>query len=362
MKILWFSHRDIKNPRAGGAERTIYEVSRRLVSKGNTLIWESVSWNDKYSKETVDGINIKREKNNLLMHLKVSKIIKDEKPDFIIDDMGHAVPFLSEDFTKIPGIVFFRHLHRRSLKGQVSLPLRMILSGLETSYPLFYRKWNFVTESNSSINDLINLGIKKERIIQIPPGVDTDLFKPIKKSEFPSIVYFGGFRDYKRPWEILFVMKNLINKYGNIRLYMIGSGSSLDKAKNISENLNINNNVEFLGRLDNDKLAKVVGSSWINVHSSITEGFGLSILESSSAGTPTIAYNVPGVRDVIINGENGYLVKDGSREYMHDKIVEIIINYNKKWIVDSRNIAMKYSWDKTAELWNSIIKNMIISN
>ena len=30
MKILWFAHRDIKHPSAGGAERTIYEVGRRL--------------------------------------------------------------------------------------------------------------------------------------------------------------------------------------------------------------------------------------------------------------------------------------------------------------------------------------------
>ncbi len=359
MKILWFSHRDIKNPRAGGAERTIYEVGRRLVSKGNTFIWKSVAWNNKYSEETVDGINIKREKSNLLIHLKVPNIIKNEKPDFIIDDMGHAVPFLSEDFTKIPGIVFFHHFHRRSLKGQVSLPLRMILSGLETSYPLFYRKWNFVTESNSSINDLINLGIKKERIIQIPPGVDTELFKPLKKTEFPSIVYFGGFRDYKRPWEILYLMEKLIDKNNNIKLYMVGSGPSLEKTKRICKDLHINKNVEFVGRLNYNELSKLVGSSWINIHSSLTEGFGFSVLEASSAGTPTVAYNVPGIRDVIIDGKNGYLVKDGSREEMYDKIVDIIDNYNEKWIVDSRNNALEYSWDKTAELWNFHIDSII---
>ncbi len=355
MKILWLSHRDIKNPRAGGAERTIYEVGKRLALKGNIVVWKSVSWNNKSSNEIVDGIYIKREKNNILIHLKVPEIIKKEKPDFIIDDMGHVVPFFSENFTRIPGIVFFRHLHRRSLKGQVSLPLRFLLSGLESFYPVFYRKWNFVTESDSSINDLIYLGVKKERIIKIPPGVNTDLFTPLKKTDFPSIVYFGGFRDYKRPWEILYVMNDLILKYKNIKLYMIGSGPSLNKIKDIAIKLKINNNVEFLERLDYSYLSKIVATSWINIHSSLTEGFGYSILEASAAGTPTVAYNVPGVRDVIINNVNGYLVNNGSKKEMYNKIISIIENYNNKWIENSRNIALNYSWDKTNELWlNSI--------
>ncbi|WP_393972154.1 glycosyltransferase family 4 protein [Oxyplasma meridianum] len=359
MKILWFSHRDIKNPRSGGAERTIYEVGKRISLKGNIFIWISASWNNKYSEEIMDNIIIKREKNNSLLHLKVPEIIKREKPDFIVDDMGHAVPFLSENFTKIPGIVFFHHLHRRSLKGQVNFPMRMILSGLEAFYPVFYRKWHFITESNSSINDLINLGIQNKRIIKIPPGVNTELFRPLKKTEFPSIVYFGGFRDYKRPWEVIYAVNNLIKKCNNIMLYMIGSGPSLNKTMKIYNDLDIKNNVIFLGRINNNDLSNIVGSSWLNVHTSITEGFGFSILEASSAGTPTIAYDVPGVRDVIIQNKNGFTVKDGSIDDLTKKIDNFISNYDNRWINSSRSIALEYSWDKTAELWLTNIKKTL---
>jgi hypothetical protein len=42
MKILWLSHRDIKHPRYGGAERTIYEIGKRFVAYGNNIEWVSV--------------------------------------------------------------------------------------------------------------------------------------------------------------------------------------------------------------------------------------------------------------------------------------------------------------------------------
>ncbi len=359
MKIIWFSHRDIKNPRAGGAERTIYEVGKRLVLKNHELIWISVSWDGKVNEENLDGIIVRREKNNVILHLKVLPIIKGENPDVIIDDMGHAVPFLSEDFTKIPGTVFFRHLHRRSLKGQVGFSLRFLISGLEAFYPVFYRKWPFVTETNSSINDLINLGIKKERIIKIPPAVDTEKFEPSKKFEDPTIVYFGGFRDYKRPWEILYVFKELLKMNNKIKLIMIGAGPSLEKTTNIAKEFGIMNNIKFTGRVSDNELYNIVNKAWINVHTSTTEGFGLSVLEASSAGTPTVAYNVPGIRDIIVNGVNGFLVPDGDRKALTESVLKIINEFDNEWIRKSRTEAMKYSWNKTANLWESHLESLL---
>ena len=119
MKILWFAHRDIKNPRSGGAERTIYEVCSRLCKMHVEVHLVTVNPGNLLNYEIVDGIITHRITGNIIAHLSVRKMIKKIKPDVIVDDMGHAVPWFSSWFTDIPVIVFFRHLHARSLPGIV---------------------------------------------------------------------------------------------------------------------------------------------------------------------------------------------------------------------------------------------------
>lgn len=357
MNILWFSHRDISHAKAGGAERTIYEISKRLVERGHQVEWISANEDNNQKQEVIDGIAVKRIPGNVNVHFKTHSIIREVEPDVIVDDLGHAVPWGSELLTKIPGTVFFRHLHRRSLKGQVSFPLRVSLSSMEILYPIIYRKWTFVTETDSSIEDLEHLYIDKKRIVKIPPGVDSNMFKPLQRTEDPTLVYFGGFRDYKRPWESLYVLKEILRNNDRITLKMIGSGPSLSYTKLIARRLGIAKNVQFLGRLDTYRLAEIVGRAWVNIHSSVTEGFGYSILESSAAGTPTVAYEVPGVKDVVKDGVNGYLIKEKRRDLMAMKVLDIINDIDNLSNL-SMSEAIKYSWDKATNKWEDHLEGI----
>ena len=56
MKILWMNHRDIANPKAGGAERTIYEIGRRLVLLGHEVDVLAGGWPGAARHETIDGV------------------------------------------------------------------------------------------------------------------------------------------------------------------------------------------------------------------------------------------------------------------------------------------------------------------
>ena len=170
------------------------------------------------------------------------------------------------------------------------------------------------------------------------------------KSNNPTMVYFGGMRKYKRPLEVLYLLKNLLGKFDNLKLFIVGNGPEEKNMKRLSYNLNVQNNVEFMGRLSSNELSVIVASSWLNIHTSITEGWGFSILEASAAGTPTIAYDVPGVRDAVEDGQNGIKVEDANREALTEAAYKILIN-PENWFSSSIKVAKKYSWDKTAELW-----------
>jgi glycosyltransferase involved in cell wall biosynthesis len=352
MRILWLAHRDIKHPRAGGAERTIYEVGKRLSELGVDVNLMTVNPGNLLSYEIIDGIKTYRIKGNIRAHLAVWKMINRIDPDLIIDDLGHAVPWFSPWFTDKRVIVFFRHLHARSLPGQVNFVLAKVIQLIEKFYPFIYKNNTFVTESTTSENDLVNLGIKRENILRIPPGVDLNLFSPGRKTSDVQLIYFGGLRRYKRPEYAIKVYEDLFKEIKDLKLIIVGDGPLLNKMRDEIKDKNYN--IDFLGRVEYRVLAEKIRESWVNLHFSVTEGWGYSILEASASGTPTVAFRVPGVVDTIKDNYNGFLV-DNLDEFK-DKILHIIKN-EEIFSLNSRKFAENFTWDKTSELWYKLLKN-----
>jgi glycosyltransferase involved in cell wall biosynthesis len=342
------------NPKAGGAERTIYEVCSRLSNKGYKITLLTAGWKDCRHHDNIKGIDIYRYRSNIAPHFFLPGFIIGQKPDVIVSDLGHAVPWPTASIKGKKNIVFFRHLHARSLPGQVSMPLAKIITAIEKIYFLIYPNSTFVTESTTSHLDLVSLGIKQSRIEVIPPGVDGKVFLPHEKTEYPSIVYFGGMRRYKRPEESLYLLQSLLPQIPDIKLFMVGSGPVESQLRKLSIDLGVQNSVIFTGRIAQMELSKIVASSWINIHTSVTEGWGLSIIEASSSGTPTVAYSVPGVVDTIEDHVNGIKVRDGDRTALLNAAISILRD-PEKWWSSSTKVARKYNWDNTAKLWEKII-------
>ena len=312
------------NPRAGGAERTIYEVCARLVKKGHKITLLTGGWKGCRARDDMDGIAILRYGKNIGPHLALPIFLLKNKFDIVVNDLGHAIPWVLSTIIGKNNIVFFRHLHARSLPGQVSPFLAKFITSIEKCYFLIYRNTPFVTESSTSNTDLRNLGINGVTIHKIPPGVNSDLFKPTEKTAFPTMVYFAGMRKYKRPEESVYLLKNLIDKI-DVKLVIVGKGPQLARVEDLVKELKLQDSVTFKGRLGEKELAHVASSSWLNIHTSVTEGWGYSILEASSAGTPTVAYDVPGVANAIETGINGLKVKDGDRDALAEaaSVIEI---------------------------------------
>lgn len=355
LKILWLGHRDPLNPMAGGAERTIYEVCKRLVGNEHSVTLLTGGWRGCKHNEDMSGFKIFRYGKNIGPHLALPVFLLKHRYDIVVNDLGHAIPWLSSSIISKNNIVFFRHLHARSLSGQVNPFFAKFITAIEKLYFILYHTAIFVTESSTSRSDLLELGIKASKIIMIPPGVDQTKFHPTNKTDFPSLVYFGGLRSYKRPDESIYLLKNIIQKFKGLRLFIIGSGPEFNNLKQLTNHLKLQDSIDFKGRLSNEDLSNIVASSWLNIHASVTEGWGYSILEASSSGTPTVAYAVPGVVDTIENDINGVTVKDGDRNALADSAIKILSN-PKKWWLSSIDVAEKYSWDRTAEMWENLIQ------
>jgi glycosyltransferase involved in cell wall biosynthesis len=358
LRILWVCHRDIRNPKAGGAERTTIEIGKRLVKHGHDVRVLSSGWPGAPSHDSIEGVSIHRYASTWLPHvvLPIEVRFKDTL-DLVIDDLAHVVPWGTPRLCQTPVVAFFRHMHSRTLPGQVPRLAVAPLSAVERLYRRIYADCVFVTESLQAVRDLTALGISRANIRQIHPGVDHEVFYPRNRSKIPQVVYFAGIKSYKRPDHALKAFQKVLKEKIEARLVVVGSGSGLGLLRDLASKLGVSRSVTFSGRLSELGVAEIVGSSWANLHCAVAEGWGYSILEAAASGTPTIAYATPGVSESVADGISGVLVPDGNVDELADAI-RGVLSSRKDWRFSSSDFASGFSWEKAANEWEDMLQSV----
>ena len=104
-------------------------------------------------------------------------------------------------------------------------------------------------------------------------------------------------------------ISSLVRKYPDLEYFVVGDGEERSNLENFKDELNLEDNVFFLGRLDHNQAMLKLAESDIFCLPSWPEGFGIAYLEAMSMGKPIIGAHGEGISDVINHGENGLLVK-----------------------------------------------------
>jgi glycosyltransferase involved in cell wall biosynthesis len=94
------------------------------------------------------------------------------------------------------------------------------------------------------------------------------------------------------------------------------------------------------------------------VQPSILEGFGLVVIEANARGTPAVAYDVPGLRTSIRNGETGLLVENGNVSALADAIIRMIkdTELRLRLTENALTYSKQFSWDNAAKVVSQIIE------
>ena len=119
------------------------------------------------------------------------------------------------------------------------------------------------------------------------------------------MIYVGRLEKVKRVMDLVPIVKNIPDE--NIKLLIIGKGSLENELqKKINEN-KLNDRIFLIGEKDQDWLSKCLPncSCFLATHT------GRALAEATFAGLPIVAYNIDWHSEIIKNGINGYLVKEG---------------------------------------------------
>ncbi|HEX8549873.1 MAG TPA: glycosyltransferase [Cytophagaceae bacterium] len=187
-----------------------------------------------------------------------------------------------------------------------------------------------VSVSNDMTQQLIKLGASPRKIHQNPYGIEVEKFQgAYPGSKDPIFIAVGRFTAKKAPHLTIKAFSKVIAEIPNARLNMIGEGELLEECKQLAKELNIGDNINFLGIQSPDQVCDQLKAAKIFVQHSVTapsgdsEGTPNTILEASAVGLPIVSTFHAGIKEAVIHQKTGYLVEEGDWVVMAEYMIRL---------------------------------------
>ena len=138
------------------------------------------------------------------------------------------------------------------------------------------------------------------------------------------IVYVGRLSRSKGDDVLLRALPRIIGSCPDVTVEFLGKGPEQGNCESTAESLDVLGHCRFRGAVPLETVYERMSSAAIQVSMSIHEAFGLVNLEAHSVGTPAVASDVDGIREVVIDGETGFLFPPGDSDALSDKVIRLL--------------------------------------
>jgi glycosyltransferase involved in cell wall biosynthesis len=206
-------------------------------------------------------------------------------------------------------------------------------------------------------------------MVSIPGGCPPEFISMCKnpwnrKASIPLIVMLTRLEAYKRvDWAIRAFAK-IKQEMPNAKFIIIGWGNQEQNLRTLVNSLGLQESVKFMGRLEAKEKVQLLMQAYVHLWSlSSRDGCGLSIIEASACGTPSLAWDVPGPKDTIINGRTGFLLPYGDVDGLAKKMKEILTDQGllRRLSIEAQKWAGQNTWDHVAERFREHVKHVLAS-
>lgn len=280
----------------------------------------------------------------------ILKITKNEKIDLIhahwIIPSGFVVSIV-KSIIKKPFIV---SVHGSDIASANNSFIRCIIRHI-------LRKVDICTANSNATKDLILAANGSyKRVDIIPMGVDTDKFEPFVQNKKQIILSVSRLNKNKGIDYLIDAMPKVVHKFSNVKLIVVGDGPEKDNLTNKIRKLNLENSVSLVGAIKNRDLPYYYNISDIFVLPSLKEGLGVVLLEAMACGTPVIGSNIGGIRDIIVDGQNGSFIEPGNSNNIAEKIIWILSNQEIRDTFSEnglKTVRERFSWDIVTEKFSN---------
>ncbi len=314
----------------GGSQAMLVDIANEQSKKGNVSL---IIVNNVYSNELLNKLNsdvkvflIRREPSskNIINFIRTNILLYKLKPDVIHCHNFDLAPLL---------IPFKRKLY-----------LTVHAIGINTKYHKIYRKVFAISDTVK--NDIISRSDVTPELIY--NGIRIDNVKQrndFKLSGTFKIVCVSRLEHEKKGQDVLIKAIHLLKSKFNIdcQLDLIGIGNSLKYLQELSRELKIENQVNFLGLKDRTYIYNNLCNYHLFVQPSRYEGFGLTVVEAMAAKIPVLVSNIDGPIEIIKNGDFGYSFESENPDDLADEIANIYYSYGNQIMINRINLAFNYA-------------------
>jgi glycosyltransferase involved in cell wall biosynthesis len=204
-------------------------------------------------------------------------------------------------------------------------------------------------------------GVQDDKMMNLRRGVNCEMFNPCKrvesmrKSLAPNgemILVCVSRLAPEKGFEFLSeVTKKLDERGFAFKLLIVGGNKNPQVVQDIKDmfgHLNDEGKVSFTGMLKGEELARAFAVGDLFLHCSITETFGLVVLESMASGVPVIARDEGGPSEIIADGKSGYLVPPNNLNTFVEKVLKLgtSSHLREQMSIESRKMAEDATWEK----------------
>jgi glycosyltransferase involved in cell wall biosynthesis len=364
----------------GGAELRLREISRRLASRGHEVhVVCGKNFPELPAYQRVEGVHIRNVTvlpswlfrfrklsfflaRYLFYFVSPPAILRSARDADLVMDCATPVVSGAGIISKLlgkPCVVTVHETFGRNwfrLKGLVTATL-----GYLAEVYFFTQTYDaYITVSQQASAALVKRGKPPERVHYIYNGVV--VYQPAEPVQpagvrLPEVVCTSRLTKQKNIASLLKAWKSATAESKNIRLRIIGDGPERKSLERLADILSISESVTFEGHITEERKWALMNQALAFVFPSLQEGFGIVLLEAMTAGLPVVVYDLPVFRELLEDGEHGYVVPLNDHTQMADCLLKLLQDDSLRHEISDRNVqyARQFTWERATNQEENIL-------
>ena len=349
--VAFLAGRDLANPHAGGSELLVDRLAGGLVARGHeTLLlcggpvgsgrpYRVVRNGGTYSQFLTGPLTGRRSLRGC---------------DLLVE-VCNGLPYLAPLW--LPGrptICLVNHVHSELWPIRFPQPIAAAGRFAETCLmPRAHRRNLFVAVSPSTASALEDIGVARERIRVITNGVEDPAAAPTSKSAEPLFLALGRLADYKRI-DLLLRLWDRVRPVTGGTLVIAGDGPERPRLERLA-----GPGVRFAGRVTEAEKHRLLCAAWLLLHPAQVEGWGLVVTEAAVRRTPTVGFDVPGLRDSVRHDRTGLLT--GTESGFASAWASLALDRPRRTAMGraARRRALELRWPRTVDRFAAVVEEAL---
>ncbi|WP_079166573.1 glycosyltransferase family 4 protein [Streptomyces oceani] len=305
-RIVFLARRDLDNPAAGGSELLIDRIADGLTAHGHevTLLCGGPAAYRDYRVVSAGG--------DADHFLRARRAFARQVGDCdLLVEVSNGMPYLAPLWHHGPTLCLVNHVHTDLWGMRYPAPAARLGRRLEHwALASNHRRNLKIAVSGSTAEALAALGVPREDIRIVHNGV-AEPGPLLPKSREPLFLAMGRLVEYKRI-DLLLRLWERVRPVTGGRLVIVGDGPERDRLEAMA-----GPDVTFTGLVSEAEKHRLLCESWLLLHPSMVEGWGLVVTEAAARGTPCVGFDIPGLRDSVEVGATGLLARGESSFAAH---------------------------------------------